>query len=77
MSFIKKMGRQLCGVLSFVIQLLVLLLVTKAACAMDLGNREWYHRSAGIKTTGGKSKKKEDKIVKEEEENINNKFKTN
>ena len=46
------MGRQLCGVLSFVIQLLVLLLVTKAACAMDLGNREWYHRSAGIKTTG-------------------------
>ena len=21
------------------------------ACAMDLGNREWYHRSAGVKTT--------------------------
>ena len=26
--------------------------VTKTACAMDLGNWEWYHRSAGVKTTG-------------------------
>ena len=26
--------------------------VTKTVCAMDLGNRASYHRSAGVKTTG-------------------------
>ena len=29
--------------------------VTKTACAMDLGNRASYHRSAGVKTTGKNS----------------------
>ena len=44
------MGRQLCGVLSFVTTRPAA--STKTGCAMDLGNREWYHRSAGVKTTG-------------------------
>ena len=34
------------------IQLLLLVLVTKTAKCRYLGNREWYYRSAGSKTTG-------------------------
>ena len=37
----------------------LLVVVTKTACAMDLGNRESYHRSAGVKTTGKKYDKKQ------------------
>ena len=30
---------------------------------MDLGNREWYHRSAGVKTTGEKIANKKKKKI--------------
>ena len=29
--------------------------VTKTACVIDLRNREWYHRSSGVKMTGKNS----------------------
>ena len=43
-------------ILEYPIPLLVLVTnIRIPACSMDLGNREWYHRSAGVKTTGKNS----------------------